>query len=320
MEKESGCGLKRGSRETQVGKAAWLALKAHGVQIALLMLCQVLIRLLVLLPLIFWLGEASFAYLSGWGWCIAAALGYVFAVLPLRFYAGECFRQYSAPHLARPSRKIPYAVFLRCGLMRFGRGVLWGLPFLGGMIFFLYGMEYLPFNTMGGHIQQFATLLGGEPTLDKGLFVFFALLLIFGVIFALGWWRDLPMEYLPARRLGARGVNQYAQKVRARAQGRMGKNMLQNLLLSLPALLGAIAVLLPYILNNIRFTSNKLMLLQGVLRLIKSPLPGTQLVLLGLVFLLLYLPLCALRKMRNAVLVRRLSRELNEREDGHAAG
>ena len=148
----------------------------------------------------------------------------------------------------------------------------------------------------------------------------FALLLIFGMIFALGWWRDLPMEYLPARRLGSWGVNQYAQKVRARAQGKMAHNMLGNMLLSLPAMIGALAVIVPYILDHIRITGNKLMLLQGILRVIKSPLPGMQIILLALVFLLLYLPCCALRKMRNAVLVRRLSRELNDQGDGRAVG
>jgi len=49
-------------------------------------------------------------------------------------------------------------------------------------------------------------------------------------------------------------------------------------------------------------------------------LPGMQIILLALVFLLLYLPCCALRKMRNAILVRRLSRELNDQGDGRAVG
>ena len=303
-----------------VGLTAYLALRGWSRKIALLMLNQVLLRVVSLLPLIFFVNKISFAFFPAWAWLILTGLIHLFAVIPMRFYAGEKFRQYSGSNPVPASGKIPYGVWLRCGLLRCGRGLLWGLPFLVGIILFLYGMEYLPFNTLGGSIQQFATLLGREPSLNEGLAVVFALLVIFGVIFALGWWRDLPMEYLPARILGSRGVNQYAQKVRARAQGMMAKNMLQNMLLSLPAMIGALAVILPYILDNIRVTSNKLMLLQGILRVIKSPLPGMQILLLVLVFLILYLPCCALRKMRNAVLVRRLSQELNEQGGGHAAG
>lgn len=310
----------KGYKVISVGRAAGLALKAHSGKITLMMLCQLLIRMAALAPMLLFVHQTPLVFLPAWCWCIVSGLIYLFAVVPMRFHAGEIFRQYSAPNLAPPEKKIPYGVYLRCGLIRYARGLLWGLPFLAGISLFFYGMEYLPFNTLGGYIQQFATLLGGDPSLDEGLIVVFALLLIFGVIFALGWWRDLPMEYLPARHLGSWGVNQYAQKVRARAQGKMAHNMLGNMLLSLPAMIGAVAVIIPYILDHIRITSNKLMLLQGILRVIKSPLPGTQIILLALVFLLLYLPFCALRKMRNAVLVRRLSRELNDQGGGHAAG
>ena len=62
------------------------------------------------------------------------------------------------------------------------------------------------------------------------------------------------------------------------------------------------------------------LIISGALRLLRTPLPAAQARQLLAVFLLLSLPLCVLRKMRCAVIVRRLSREISDLGDGHAAG
>lgn len=311
--------MRRENTRASVGRAARRALWARGGKITWIMLSQVLLRLPALLMLVLFIRQLPFFFLPAWGWLIPWTLMNLFLVLPLRFWAGSALRACAAPGLP-PERHFPYGAFFRCALMRYARGLLWGLPFLAGAGLFLYGMEYLPFNTMGGYIQRFAALLGVEPTLDRGLIVVFALLLLLAAGFALGWRRDMPMEYLPAGRLGARGVCRCARKVRFRGRGMLARNTLVNFLLSLPALMGGLAVLLPYAAGNLRVTGNKLMLLQSVMRLLKAPLPGKELLMLALVFLLLYLPLCALRKTRNAALVRRLSREWDAQGGGHAAG
>ena len=67
-------------------------------------------------------------------------------------------------------------------------------------------------------------------------------------------------------------------------------------------------------------TSNLQLMATAVVRLLRAPLPAAQWMRLIPVFLLLYLPFCLLRKMRNAVLVRRLTKECNDLGGDHAAG
>lgn len=253
------------------------------------------------------------------GWVLTGLI-FLAAVFPLRFWAGERLRFYSAPHQPLWNGGRAYAAWLRAGLLRCGRGLVWGLPFCAGLLFFLYGMEYLPFPELGQIMQKFAQILGSEPTVAKGLLVFAGLMALCLLLFLWGWRRDMPMEYLPARSLGAVNTCRLAARVRRRGKGRLFCNTLWNILLSLPALVGWAAVLLPYVRQEVRLTSNPLWTIKGIMTLMKQPLPAEQLGGIIAVLLLLYLPLCALRKMRNAVLTRRLTREGNGKEDGRAAG
>lgn len=316
-----------------VGRAAYRACKTHAGAVTGLMLSQLLLRAAALAPVYFFsrLEEDSlaegpvwaaqlFAGLPVWmGWALTGLI-FLLAVLPLRFWAGERLRYASAPHQVRWQGTGAYAAWLRTGLLRFLRGLIWGLPFCAGLFLFLYGMEYLPFTELGQIMQKFALLLGGELSTVKGLMVFAGLLVLFLIIFLLGWRRDMPMEYLPARRLGAAGTCRFAAKARRRGRGQLLKNTLWNILLSLPALAGCAAVLLPYAQAEVRVASNPLLTVKSVLNLLKQPLPMAQLGALIAVLLLLYLPFCALRKMRNAVLTRRLTSELNDGGHSRAAG
>ena len=323
----------KGETRVPVGRAAWRACGAHGGAVAGLMLGQLLLRAAAFAPAYLFgrleadsLAEAP-AWLRGlWGalpaWTGWALTGLIFllAVFPLRFWAGERLRYYSAPHQPLWKGGGAYAAWLRAGLLRCGRGLIWGLPFCAGLLFFLYGMEYLPFTELGQIMQKFAQAVGGEPSVAKGLGVFAGITALFLLLFLWGWRRDMPMEYLPARSLGAMGTCRLAAKARLRGKGQLLSNTLWNVLLFLPALAGWAVVLLPYVREEVRIASNPLWTIQGIMTLLKQPLPAAQLGGLMAVLLLLYLPLCALRKMRNAVLTRRLTREWNREEDGRAAG
>jgi hypothetical protein len=82
-----------------------------------------------------------------------------------------------------------------------------------------------------------------------------------------------------------------------------------NALLCILAVAGAAAVMIPYVLANVDFSLSKNLVVNLVLRLLKTPLPAKQLMALGAVALFLYLPLCGLRKMRDAALIAKYMRE-----------
>ena len=71
-------------------------------------------------------------------------------------------------------------------------------------------------------------------------------------------------------------------------------------------LIGAGAVLAPYFLENVNTAGGLELALSLFLRLTRKPLPQEQLLLLAAVGAVLWLPLCTLRKLRNAALAARL--------------
>ena len=101
---------------------------------------------------------------------------------------------------------------------------------------------------------------------------------------------------------------------------RIRANTAVNFLLSLPAWLGCLLVIVPYVKTNVFYSSNPQIVFTSLVRLTQKALPAQQLAGLGLVFFVLYLPFCVFRKLRNAVVVRRISRRLSDEGDDHAAG
>ncbi len=292
--------------QVTVGQAAWRGMKAHPGEIARTAAEQVLLRLAVLCPLAARAALGERVAVPGWLCLCLSLLLYGFLVIPLRFRAGETFRYCSGPHQARPRGGRAYANWLKTGLTRYGRGLLWGLPFLMIAGYFIYGWSNLPFNTMW--MPVLALTLPGSA----------ALMLLAVFLFVFGWWRDLPAEYIPARHLGARKTFFFVRRARKMGRGRMIRNALANVLLCLPSILGFAAVLAPHIRRGLPASSNVQLVIGGLLKLLRTPLTGGQQAALLAVFALLYLPLCLLRKMRNAVLTRRLTREISDLEDPHA--
>ena len=232
---------------------------------------------------------------------------YLFLVLPLRFHGGEGLRALTAGRAAPRGGK-PYLRWLATGLARHGLSLLWGLPFLLSAAYFIYGWSNLPFNTMW------------QPVLAVSLPGTAALLLLFAALLAYGWWRWLPTEYLPVRRMTAREALSLARRARKRGRRALVKNALVNALLSMPAAAGFLLVMIPYALKGMQGASGAQFLIANAIKLLRAPLPKAQVTQLLAVYFALYLPLCLLRKTRSAMLVRRLTREADEWEKSHAAG
>lgn len=286
---------------------AYRRLASHPGEAAAIAAEQMLLRWAVLLPILLRGEIHRLLKLPEDAAFLVSLLLYVFLVLPLRFHGGEGLRALTASR-ARPRGGKPYLRWLVAGLARHGLSLLWGLPFLLSAGYFIYGWSNLPFPTMW------------QPVLAVSLPGTAALLLLFTLLLVYGWWRWLPVEYLPARHMKTRDALFFARRARKRGRAALIKNALVNCLLTLPAAAGFLLVMVPYVIRGMQGATGAQFLIANALKLLRAPLPKAQITQLLAVYFLLYLPLCLLRKTRNAMLVRRLTREADELENGHAAG
>ena len=300
--------------QISIGKAAWRVITRHFDAVSTVTIVQIAVRAAVFVPLL--LSSSFGGKLPPWmTWLMALAV-YIALVIPLRFWAKEKMRrQFYTRHMPRKKRN-PYERWLKTGLLRYLRGILWGLPFIVsfGYVFICYyvldGKTYWqPFHWLGNLLagKSAAALDGGNVGL--ALVIVFALIIVFALLFAYGWWRDLPMEYLPVRSLGTVKSLHWSKRILKKYRGQMRKCTFVNALLCLPALIGAGIVLVPYVKERINFSLGAETVFATALRTLRSSLPTTQLLALAVVALALYLPLCVFRKTRNAALMGRLMKD-----------
>lgn len=295
-------------KKVSLGQAAWRAVKAHPARAAGEALLQVLVRAAALLPLALPMLTGQPLPLPGGAVWALTGLLYLLLVIPMRFHGGEILRYLSGPQEKKPAGGKPYWFWLRSGLLRVGRGLLWGLPFLFCVGYFVYGHWHMPFPDMWAPVL--ALTLPGSA----------AIVLASALLFAYGWWRDLPMEYLPARHLAPGEVLFFTRRIRRRDGDLLRKNTAVNMLLALPALAGFLAVLTPYVLGLLPASGDVQTLILSLQTLLRQPLPAGQTAALAAVYFALYVPLCLIRKLRSAVLVRRKTKELSGLGERHAAG
>ena len=284
----------------RIGRMALRAWKKHGDTVLVMTVVQVLARAVALFPL--FLPALTESMLPAWLCALFAAALYIMLVLPLRCWGGEKLRRMFYTRNMPDREKTVYEKWLKVELQRYLRGILWGLPFLACVGYYYYGKQTLPYTKMWQPVMNLATLLGSEPTMDLGLPIAGALVLLFGVLFAYGWWRNVMVEYLPVRSIKSKQAFHWARRMRLHHGGEIRKVTFVNALLTVPAILGVAAVMIPYVLEKVDFSLSTDMIVQLVMRLLKAPLPARQLQLLGAVGVALYLPLCVFRKTRNAAL------------------
>ena len=326
-----------GIAEKSTGKKALLAIRKHFDQVSAVTFIQAAARLaffaLILFPGI--LGVNTPHWIA---WLCAAAI-YILAIIPLRFWAKEKMRRLFYSHHSSSRKKNPYEKWLKTGLIRYGRGFLWGIPFLIGFFYFVIGYSLLDAKTYEAPIHWLAMLLEGKSPSATGtgnvtlaMILIVCLMAFFAFLFAYGWWRDLSVEYLPVRSIGTRKSFRWAKRIRKNHGKEMRGHVAVNMLLTIPALIGFGAVAVLYVREKIDFSLPMQIVLNRVKNLLNNPLPTAQILELIAVFVILYLPFCVVRKMRNAALIGKLMRDQTEHHhrggetktgkenDGHAAG
>jgi len=305
-------GAQESGNRASIGKITRRGIKRHYDEISKAAFVQMLIRAAVIAPLIFCesVGGRIPDILAG-----SASLAiYIFILIPMRFWARQKVRRVYYRHSDSNKKQTDtYNRWMATGLLRYLRGLLWGLPFIACVVYFTVLRTILDAPTFNAPIHWLAMLLAGNPengvgnvSLAWGLIA--ALTALFGLLFAYGWWRDLPFEYLPVRSIGAARTLHWSRRVLKKHRHEMLGNTCVNFLLSLPAILGFGAVLGMYALDRVNFSLSMEMVLAQLRNLVTQPIPRLVLLELLAVFAVLYLPLCVYRKCRNAALMGRCLR------------
>ncbi len=317
-------------QKPSITKSAWKGFTKNTDAVLTVAIMQVLVRAVALSPLaLFSMAEEK---LPKWLCWAAAAVLYLFLVMPLRCWGGEKLRRVFYTHHRNEKSKSAYSKWLKAELLRILRGLFWGLPFLLWLGYCLHYyitnkalQEIQGFNAMWVPVMNLAGLLGHEPDLMLGIAVVFIILLVFGLIFAYGWWRNEMLEYLPTRSLELGRCFRWAGRIRRHHRGEVVKNTMVNILLTLPAIVGFLAVFALSISGRIDLSRGLLYFFAKLPQLLfdmldslialRSPIPQNHLLLLIAVLAVVYLPLCLLRKMRIAALAGKLMR--SAAPDGH---
>ncbi len=301
--------MARGENQEQLSirKTAWRGLRKYFGEIITVAFVTVLLRAAVFLPML--LCEDFGGKLPMWmGWVLAAAV-YIAGVIPMRFWGREKMRRLFYSRHMNHRQKNVYEKWLKTGLLRYARGILWGIPFLAGLVYFTVFRRTLDAKTFWMPVRNLAVLVGQEANLGTGMLVTLFLMIVFGLMFAHGWWRDLPIEYLPVRSLEAMKTLHWSRRIVKNHKKEIRRNTFQNFLLSLPVLIGLGAVLVPYVRANVDFSVSADMTATQILRLLRTPLPTAELLKLAAVAAVLYVPFWIFRKTSNAALIGKLMKE-----------
>ena len=303
---------------------AWRCMQQYGSTVSLVMLTHVILRILVFAP---WLISAVFNRSLPdtlcWGFALFVI---VFLIIPLRFWEGEKLRRTFYTHHSSSSKSRPYVKWLKAGLLRWLHSLLWGIPFLFfSGYFFLYGKD-LPFTDKWQPVLSLLSgLIGKEPSIEYAWPTAIVLLAVTGALFAFGWWRKMPIEYLPARVLDLKTLFHWTRSIRRKHRKQMIKCTWVNMLYTLPAIAGVILVIFFYLQPKLPSGISLATAFEVIFRQLRRPLPLKQTVQLIAVALLIYLPLWNIRKLRNAALVARYMRMRSshrhtESDSDHAVG
>ena len=224
-------------------------------------------------------------------WILLTVLLWIFLVLPQRVAGRLSFRSM----LGLETAKTTYLERLGKGLRRAAYGLLFGLPFYVVIGLWYYGYNIVKFKVFYAFIRDLGAFFGGR--VDTGVVVIGAVMLLSAAFYAFGWFLYMPDDFLPpqAPLRDARTLLKAHRKAYC-------LNLLGNLLLLLPSLVLWAYFLIAYAKSSLSWSGGLFSLVQGVSELLKTPMPGSVVLRLLFVLVIVHAPLCAVRKARNAVL------------------
>ena len=305
--------------KTSIDKATRRGLKRNFDEISKAVFVLLLIHVAIAAPLFFCesLGGMIPDYTAA-GISLAVC---VFLLIPLRFWGRQKIRRAFYRHTTQDKKHSgAYTRWLTTGILRYIRGILWGLPFIACVVYLTVFRTILDAATFEMPVHWLAMWLAGNPENGAGnvnlaVSLIAIAIALFGLLFAYGWWRDMPFEYLPVRSIGALKTLHWSRRILKKNRKKMLGTTFVNFLLSLPAIIGFGTVLGLYALDNVNFSYGVTITMTQIRKLFTQPVPQMVLLELLAVFAVLYLPLCIYRKCRNAALMARAIRSRSHSAD-----
>ena len=271
----------------QAGRAATRNLGEYTA----LTLGQLLIRLVALAPLIYAIATRSFFGVVRAHRATVALLCciplWLLIVLPCRYRLGGLVSRWLGAQGPEPAFS-SYGRWLSQGLGRLLIALPWMVPLFAWLGGFYYYMHFAPFNAMGLMIDDVGGLVGGDYL--HGVIILIAALLAAIVLACIGWRRMMPFFYLPMAPLSRDGKRRHALKGKG-----LGGVTLVNLLIVLLPLAVSLWVLWSSIQS--RMTGDLQMDMMVLLPAVTQfDFPQSDLIRVGLVLLVAYLPFVLWRK------------------------
>lgn len=272
------------------GAAGRAALKNAGAY-TVLTIGQLLIRLVALSPLIYAIATRSFFGVPRAHRTAVALLAslplWILLVLPCRYRLGGIVSRWLGHEGPNPDFS-SYGTWLSQGIGRLLKALPWMVPLIAWLGGFYYYMNFAPFNAMGLMIDDVGKLIGGDYIHGA---VMLALALVVAAVLAwIGWRRMMPFFYLPIAPL-----HEDAQRRRALSRKALCRTTIINFFIILPPLAIALGVLGASVQS--RLTGNIQMDMMVLLPAVTQfDFPQADLIRVGLVLLVTYLPFVIWRK------------------------
>lgn len=272
-------------------------------------LVELIARVAALCPLVLAFVDTRLKFAgkdSVWIWCALSVILYALIVMPARSQGYTALRRCTG---GKVRRNVTWMKRVRLGLIRLARGTAWGIPFWVLVIYFIWGYNAKDSkNLFFGPLMDLGALVAreGESTIDKGIILYLSVTLFAGIVYALGWWLDTASDYLDP---SGREIFRAGRKLMREHFGKFCLTAFTQGLLLLPAVALILGILFMYFKGQVSFENGAFAALNGLMRSLRKPLPGSVNVYLGAAFLIVHVPLCVIRKARMSALVCALEKD-----------
>lgn len=276
----------------------WLVYKEATGKVVKLLFLQLLLRLISFSPLLYAVIGGSF---FGFPKDHILAISFLFS-LPLYVFVGMSSRFEAAAGMAsllgynresKPEIK-HHLKWFSAALYRLLHALPFILPFMAFVVLFYYYMRVPGFNESMLAIGTVGSLVGGDYLAGIVIIILFGLLS--ALLAAWGWIRGVPFEHQPLIENGVRASWKAGLQIRRDRKKTIRHTIWINLLLSLPAVIGVVAVLGAHIATKMSGTLIFDFLSAAIILLTLS-FPTAVLIQLLIVLVILWLPLLPLRKL-----------------------
>ena len=266
-------------------------------------LLQILLRVVALAPIGAALAGLTCPIFGEKTMLVAAlmtAVLYLFMVMPLRYLATQQVWK------KQGCKGASYGTMLTAALRRVAVGLLWGLPFIASLGLWVYAFNGMDMPTFFSILTTLGSWVGGR--FDAGIILWVGGIAVFGLLFAVGWWYNMPKDYANLS-LGTKKAFRQAGRMRAKKGFAYVKNAIVNMILTVPSLVLLMAIVGMHYVGSIKLSMGAMAAAQQLMTVITKPLPADTMMYLALALLFVHVPLCVIRKVRNAVLTCKLCAE-----------